>query len=374
MEFDLNEDQKVFRDTTRKLLKKECPAERVRRLMETDTAQDAQLWHLMAEQGWLGLTLPEDFGGLGQGLVELAVIAEEMGRVCLPGGFLSAIFAGALVAEAGNSRQKAAYLEKMASGDLKGTVALLEAEADWNPSAVRLAVERNGEDFVVSGKKLFVPDAQTADVIFCVVRDGESLALLPVAKDAAGVKVTAMPALDATRKLYQVEFENVAIPQAEALGADGNPERALRRAIEVATVTLCAEMVGGMQWVLETAVEYAKTRHQFGKPIGSFQAVQHQCADMLLLTESSRSATLFAAWALTVDDPKAAAAVSIAKAYCSDAFREVCHRGVQVHGGIGFTWEYDLQLYVKRSKASEILFGDATFHREQVAQLVLGER
>ena len=145
-------------------------------------------------------------------------------------------------------------------------------------------------------------------------------------------------------------------------------------AIEVATVTLCAEMVGGMQWVLETAVEYAKTRHQFGKPIGSFQAVQHQCADMLLLTESSRSATLFAAWALTVDDPKAAAAVSIAKAYCSDAFREVCHRGVQVHGGIGFTWEYDLQLYVKRSKASEILFGDATFHREQVAQLVLGER
>lgn len=215
-----------------------------------------------------------------------------------------------------------------------------------------------------------MPDAGVADLIVCVARDGDALALLPVERGAEGLTVTAMPSMDATRKLYEVTFEGVGVSGAEAFGADGDARGALQGALEAATAVLCAEMVGGMQWVLDTTVEYAKTRQQFGRPIGSFQAVQHMCADMLLLTESARSAAYYAAWALTESDPSARAAVSIAKAYCSDAYREVANRGVQVHGGLGFTWEHDLQLYYKRSKSSETLFGDATFHRERIARLI----
>ena len=179
--------------------------------------------------------------------------------------------------------------------------------------------------------------------------------------------------MDETRKIYEVEFNKVNVNAADVFGADGNARGALVQATQVATVALCAEMVGGMQWILDTTVEYAKTRHQFGRPIGSFQAVQHQCADMLLMTESARSATYYAAWAVTEGVSNAGTAVSIAKAYCSDAFREVGNRGVQVHGGIGFTWEHDLQLYYKRSKAAETMFGDATFHREQIARAVVDD-
>jgi len=185
------------------------------------------------------------------------------------------------------------------------------------------------------------------------------------------LSVKPMPSFDATRKLYEVGFEGVRVASGDALGADGDARGALAGALDAATAVLCAEMVGGMQWVLDTAVEYAKTRQQFGRPIGSFQAVQHMCADMLLLTESARSAAYYAAWALTENDPGASLAVSMAKAYCSDAHREVANRGVQVHGGIGFTWEHDLQLYYKRSKSSETLFGDATYHRERIARLVV---
>jgi len=177
--------------------------------------------------------------------------------------------------------------------------------------------------------------------------------------------------MDGTRKIYEAVFDRVEVADADVLGADGDARGALRGALETATAALCAEMVGGMQWVLDTTVEFAKTRQQFGRPIGAFQAVQHQCADMLLMTESARSASYYAAWALTEDAPEASGAVSIAKAYCSDAYREVGNRGVQVHGGIGFTWEHDLHLYYKRSKASEVMFGDGSFHRERIARMII---
>ncbi len=238
---------------------------------------------------------------------------------------------------------------------------------------MKLGASRDGGNFTLNGRKLFVPDAGIADLIVCVARDGDSLALLPVARGAEGLGVKPMPAMDATRKLYEVSFEGVTVAESDALGADGDASGALRGALDAATAVLCAEMVGGMQWVLDTSVEYAKTRQQFGRPIGSFQAVQHMCADMLLLTESARSAAYYAAWALTEHDPAARTAVAVAKAYCSDAYREVANRGVQVHGGIGFTWEHDLHLYYKRSKSSETLFGDATFHRERIARLVVDE-
>lgn len=372
MDFDLSKPQKLLKESARALLMRECGPGRVRELMETETAHDEGLWRSVADQGWTGLSVPEEQGGLGLGLVEMAAVAEEMGRACLPGAFLSTLFAAALVERAGSAVQRAKYLEPIAAGELKATVALLEESANWEPEGVSLSATREGGGLSMTGRKLFVPDAEVADLIICVARDGDALVLLPVARGAEGLSVKPMPSMDATRKLYEVGFEGVTIAEGDALGADGDARGALRGALEAATAVLCAEMVGGMQWVLDATVEYAKTRQQFGRPIGSFQAVQHMCADMLLMTESARSAAYYAAWALTERDPNASAAVSIAKAYCSDAYREVANRGVQVHGGIGFTWEHELQLYYKRSKSSETLYGDATYHRERIARIVVG--
>ena len=371
MDFDLSKPQKLLKESAREFLARECQAGRVRELMETDTAHDDALWQAVADQGWLALLVPEAQGGLGLGLVEMAAVAEEMGRACLPGAFLSTLMAGALIERAGNTEQRAKYLEPLAAGELKATVALLEESASWDTGAVKLEAARDGGQFSLTGRKLFVPDAEVCDLLICVARDGDGLALLPVERNASGLSVKAMPAMDGTRKVYEVAFDSVTVKEADALGADGDARGALDGALKVATAALCAEMVGGMQWLLDTTVEYAKTRQQFGRAIGSFQAVQHQCADMLLMTESARSASYYAAWALTEGDASASVAVSIAKAYCSDAYREVANRAVQVHGGIGFTWEHDLQLYYKRSKSSETLFGDATFHRERIARLVV---
>jgi alkylation response protein AidB-like acyl-CoA dehydrogenase len=372
MDFDLSKPQRLLKESARQFLARECGPERVRALMETETAHDDGLWRAIADQGWTGLLVAEEHGGLGLGLVELAAVAEEMGRACLPGPFLSTLLAGALIARAGSAGQRAKYLEPIAAGELRATVALLEEGASWETGGVWLAASRSGGgSFSLTGRKLFVPDAEACDLLICVAREGDGLVLLPVERSAPGLSVKPMPSMDGTRKLYEATFESVAVAEADALGADGDAEGALGGALEVATAALCAEMVGGMQWVLDTTVEYAKTRQQFGRAIGSFQAVQHQCADMLLMTESARSAAYYAAWALTENDQAASMAVSVAKAYCSDAYREVCNRGVQVHGGIGFTWEHDLQLYYKRSKSSETLFGDATFHRERIARLVV---
>jgi len=371
MDFDLSKPQKLLKDSARDFLARECKPQRVRELMETDTAHDDNLWHAIADQGWMGLVVPEEHGGLGLGLVELAVVAEEMGRACLPGAFLSTVFAAALIDRAGRQEQRAKYLAPVAAGELKATVAFLEEAANWDLDGVKLEATRRNGSLSATGRKLFVPDAGVADLLICVTRLGESLVLLPVERGTDGLSVRPMPSMDGTRKLYEVDFDNVAVAEADVLGADGDARGALRGALETATGALCAEMVGGMQWVLDTTVEYAKTRQQFGRFIGSFQAVQHQCADMLLMTESARSAAYYAAWALTEGAPAASSAISIAKAYCSDAYREVGNRGVQVHGGIGFTWEHDLHLYYRRSKASEVMFGDGSFHRERIARMIV---
>jgi len=371
MDFDLSKPQKLLKDSARDLLARECKLERVRTLVDTDTAHDDRLWQTICDQGWMGLVVPEDHGGLGLGLVELAAVAEEMGRACLPGPFLSTLTAAKLIERAGSAPQRAKYLEPIAAGELKATIAFLEESASWDVDAIKLWSMREDGDFHISGRKLFVSDADVAALLIFVVRAGDSIALLPVERGADGLSIKPMPTMDGTRKLYEVTFEGITVPEADALGAAGDSRGALRDALEVGCLALCAEMVGGMQWVLDTTVEYVKTREQFGRAIGSFQAVQHQCADMLLMTESARSATYYAAWALTEGDPAASVAVSVAKAYCSDAYREVGNRGIQLHGGIGFTWEHDLQLYYKRSKSSETLFGDATFHREKIARMVV---
>jgi alkylation response protein AidB-like acyl-CoA dehydrogenase len=229
----------------------------------------------------------------------------------------------------------------------------------------------SGSNYTLDGRKLFVWDAAVADCLICAARLNGELALFLVPAKAPGLRITDLPAMDSTRKLYEVAFDGVSVPRDNLL-AEGKPARAaLDRMLSVATIGLVAEMTGGMQRLLDMTVEYAKTRKQFGRPIGQFQAVQHMCADMLVYTESSRSAAYYAAWAIQEGVPEASLAVSVAKAYASDAYREVGNRAIQVHGGMGFTWENDAHLFYRRAKASEVAFGDATYHRERIAKLVI---
>ena len=366
MEFELSKPQKLLQKSTRDLFSRECPHKRVRELMATDTAFNPELWAAVADQGWLGIHLDEEAGGLGLGVVDLAVVAEEMGRACFPGPFLGTVWAATLVAAAS---PKSKLLEPLTTGASKGAVALLEADTTSNPADVQLKATADGAGVKLNGKKTYVIDAGVADVIVVVARGEKGLSLLAVPAKTAGVKITPIAPVDQTRKLYDVELTDVKLGADAVLATGDAASAALTRSLEVATVVVAADMLGGMQWILEAAVEYAKTRQQFGKTIGTFQSVQHMCADMLLWTESSRSAIYYAGWALDAEPSDAARAVSLAKAYTSDASREVANRGVQVHGGIGFTWEHDLQLYYKRSKASEVLFGDSAYHRNLLAAL-----
>ena len=357
MQFGLSESQQLLKDNARKFFAGECPMTEVRRLMETETAYDAALWSKMAEQGYTGIIFPEEHDGVGLGTVELILLMEEAGRALLPGPLFSTVaLAGAVLNEAGSAEQKRKYLAPICRGEARATLAFLEAGASWNSADLKL--ESSGGS--VSGEKLFVTDAASADCVLVAARDGVFL----VQARGSGVAIQPMTGMDATRKLYAVRFQNA---PAEKLA---HPE-GLARGLDIAAAALSAELVGGMQRTLELTVEYAKARKQFGKPIGMFQAVQHQCADMFLETESARSAAYYAAWALAEKSPDAAEAVSIAKLYASDAARTVGNRGIQVHGGMGFTWENDVHLYYRRAKASETALGDAAFHRERVARLVI---
>jgi alkylation response protein AidB-like acyl-CoA dehydrogenase len=357
MQFGLSESQEFLKDSARKFFAGECPSAEMRRLMETETAYDAALWSKLTHQGYTGIIFPEEYGGVGLGNVELMLLMEEAGRALLPGPFFSTVvLAGSLLNALGTPEHKKQYLAPICRGKVRSTVALLEDSANWDPRSVELTAN-NGK---LTGEKFFVSDAAIADFLIVIARDG----VFVVDSKARGLKISPMYGMDLTRKLYVVEFADT---PAEKIAASPN----LSRAFDIATAALAAELVGGMQHTLDLTVEYAKTRKQFGKPIGMFQAVQHQCADMYLETESSRSAVYYAGWALEENAPDAATAVSIAKMYASDAARSVGNRGIQIHGGMGFTWENDIHLYYRRAKACETAFGDATFHRERIASMVI---
>jgi alkylation response protein AidB-like acyl-CoA dehydrogenase len=357
MQFGLSESQEFLKDSARKFFACECPSAEMRRLMETDTAYDAALWSKLTDQGYTGIIFPEEYGGVGLGKVELMLLLEEMGRALLPGPFFSTVvLAGSVLDAVATPAHKAKYLAPICHGKARATVAILEASVNWNLRDLQLSATHGK----LTGKKFFVSDAAVADFILVVTRNG----VFVVDSKALGLKISPMSGMDLTRKLYVVEFSNT---PAEQISASSG----LARPFDIASAALAAELVGGMQRTLDITVEYAKTRKQFGKPIGMFQAVQHQCADMYLETESSRSAVYYAGWALEENSPDAATAVSIAKMYASDAARTVGNRGIQIHGGMGFTWENDVHLYYRRAKASETAFGDATFHRERIASMVI---
>ncbi len=376
MNFGFSEEQELLRSTARKFFENECPSTVVRTLMETPEGMTPALWSKLGEQGWLGLIHPEAYDGMGLGLVDLVVLMEEMGRAVVPGPYFSTVLLGAgAILEAGSDTQKKEWLPKIATGDRRVSLAWMEPSAMLGPDGVTLpAAEKNGT-YTLSGTKLFVPDAHTADAIVVAARtgmarseDGVSLFLVP--RGTSGLDVKLLPTMDQTRKLCEVTLKDVRVGSDALLGGAGAGWKPLAKVLDRATVGLCAEMCGGAQKVLDMTVEYAKIRQAFGRPIGSYQGVKHKAADMLVEVENSKSITYYAAWALDEGVAEGPLAASMAKAYVSDAYRRVSAAGIQLHGGIGFTWEHDLHLYFKRAKGSEFTFGDATYHRERVAQLV----
>ena len=377
MDIGFTEEQELLRASARRFLENECPTAFVRHRMAEPAAMTDVFWQQLADQGWFGILFPEEAGGSGLGLVEMTVLMEEMGRAVMPGPFFSTVLlGGAAILEVGSQAQQQEWLPRIAAGSAKVSLAWTEPNARWDAAGIMATGRETAGGFVLSGTKLFVADAHLSDAVVVAVRtrdgstmeDGVSLFLVP--KDTPGLAVTLLPTIDETRKLCEVRLDNVALTPAALLGDKHGGWPALARVLDRATVALCAEMCGGAQRVLDMTTAYAKIRSAFGKPIGSYQAVKHRAADMLVDVENAKSLTYYAAWAIDEGLAEAPLAVSMAKAYASDAYRKVAGAGIQLHGGIGFTWEHDLQLYFKRAKASEVAFGDATWHRERVARML----
>ncbi len=372
MDFDFTEDQVMLRNLVREFLTEQAPVAHVRQMMEDDLGYDRDIYRgLMG----LGVThLPESYGGGGLGMIEQAIILEEMGRVTYPGPwFATVMLAGTAIVSSGDENAMARYLPDASSGDLVMTLAFLEESLGWGPEAVSLMAQKDGDEYVLSGSKRFVPFGHAADVILVAARTGsgsgsDGISLIAVPRDAAGLMVTPTPLLDLTSKTATLDFQDVRVPAENLIGEEGNSWPALEATLRMAAVGAAAEMLGASRKSLEMSSDYAKVRKQFGQFIGQFQAVKHKLAEMLEKVENSHAAVYYAAWAQDADAPDAALAASVAKTMLNESSKSVCGEAIQVHGGIGYTWEYDLHLYWKRAKYYEPLFGDTTFHRERVLQ------
>ena len=375
MNFGFSEDQELLRDTARKFLDSECPTTFVRKMMADETAHSTELWKKIAQLGWLGIIVPEEYGGSGGNFLDLVVILEEMGKSLLPGPFFATVLLGSTAVLAGGSAaQKAALLPTVAAGNLLLTLAVAEPSGRYDAAGVTLAATSKGSDFVLSGEKLFVQDAHVADQLVVAARTSQGsspqdgITLFLVDAKAPGVRISQLKTVDMTRRQCHVAFQDVAVAGAQVLGEVGKGWPIVRRVLDQAMAGLCVEVVGTAQKALDIAVAYAKERVQFGKPIGSFQAVKHKCVDMMVQVENARSLTYYAAWTVDENVPEASQAVPMAKAYCSDMAKTVTSEAIQVHGGIGFTWEHDMHLFYRRGLAAEAAFGSAPVHREVVAQ------
>jgi len=358
-----------LRKTVRRFLEHRSPESEVRRLAETTAGYDQAVWSQMADQlGLQGLTIPERFGGSGYSYVELVIVLEEMGRalLCAP-YFSSVVMAANLLMACGDEGARKDYLPGIASGSVIATVALAEAAGHWDEAGVTLEANGSGDSWTLTGEKLFVFDGVIADVVLAAARTRSGVSVLAVEKGAAGFSVTPLSTMDQTRKQARLTFDST---PARLVGGEGEGWPAISAMLDLAAVGLAAEQVGGAQKVLEMAVEYAKARIQFGRPIGSFQAIKHKCADMLLDVESAKSAAYYAGRAAAAGDEELPVLASLAKSCCSEAYSRAAAESIQVHGGIGFTWEHPAHLYFKRAKSSELLFGDPGYHRELLARRI----
>ncbi|MBP1688531.1 MAG: acyl-CoA dehydrogenase, partial [Deltaproteobacteria bacterium] len=377
MRFAFNEEQEALRSAARDFLSDHCGPTQIRKVMETEAGYDPDVWRRIgAELGWASIIIPEGYGGVGLSYVELVGLMEEMGFALLCAPFFSTVcLATNALLLGGTEEQKQEYLPGIAAGETIATLAYTEASGRWNADGITAVAKRDGGDFVLNGTKTFVIDGHTAQLLIVAARregscgtEGVSLFVVPAA--TAGITRCCLPTMDQTRKQAEVALHNVRVPATALMGNEGEGWQLLSQTLDRAAVALSAEQVGGAQRCLDMTVQYAKERIQFGRPIGAFQALKHKCADMMLRVESARSASYYAGWAASVDDRELPVLASLAKAYCSDAYFACAAESVQIHGGVGFSWEYDVHLYFKRAKSSETLLGDAAYHRELVAQRI----
>jgi alkylation response protein AidB-like acyl-CoA dehydrogenase len=337
--------------------------------METEEGYDPAVWAQMAQQlGLQGLHIPEEHGGSGYTYIELVVVLEEMGRALLCAPYFSTVaLASNALLESGDDGARKEFLPGIASGDTIATVAFTEDSGRWDEAGIAATASRSGDGWTLDGAKMFVLDGHTASLIIVAARTGSGVSLFAVEGGAPGLTRKPLSTMDQTRKQARLEMSSV---PGRLIGAEGEGWPVLSKTLDLAAVALAAEQVGGAQKVLDMSVEYAKVRIQFGRPIGSFQAIKHKCADMLLEVESAKSAAYYAGWTAAEDNDELPVSASLAKAYCSDAYFHAAAENIQIHGGIGFTWEHPAHLYFKRAKSSELLLGDPTYHRELLAQRI----
>jgi alkylation response protein AidB-like acyl-CoA dehydrogenase len=377
MNFAFNEDQEALRSSARSFLEDKSTSEIVTKVMESEAGFDPDLWKsLGAELGWTAVSIPEAYGGLGLTYIELVALLELMGESLLCAPFFSTIcLAGNALLVAGTEEQKQEHLPGIAAGETIATLAFSEANGRWDARGIEAVAKKDGGDFVLNGTKTFVIDGHTANLLIVAARregsqDEDGVSLFVVPADTAGIERSLLPTMDQTRKQAEIKLGGVRVPASALMGEEGQGWGKLSKILDLAAIALSAEQVGGAQRCLDMSVQYAKERIQFGRPIGSFQAIKHKCADMMLKVESARSASYYAGWAASVDDAELPVLASLAKAYCSDAYFKCAAESVQIHGGVGFSWEYAVHLYFKRAKSSETFLGDAAYHRELVAQRI----
>jgi alkylation response protein AidB-like acyl-CoA dehydrogenase len=368
IQFAFTDEQEQFRTALRRFLNDRSPTTEVRRLMATETGYDPAVWRQLSDELALpGIHVPEQYGGAGFGMVELGIVMEELGRslLCAP-YFSTAVLAANAILNAGTEAQKAALLPELASGARLATLAIVEPDGDWNPAAIATVAAPAGDGYRLDGVKSYVVDGHIADLLIVAARAPktsglEGLALFTLAADASGVKRRQLAAMDPTRKIAQIEFSGA---EASLLGNFDDGAKAIERTLDQAAIALANEMAGGAQTMLDSAVSYAKMRVQFGRTIGSFQAIKHKLADLLLEVELAKSAAYYAAQAAAANDPEWQALASLAKAATSETYMHAAAECIQIHGGIGFTWDNDTHLWFKRAKSSEVFLGQPSYHRE----------
>jgi len=376
MDFGFTEEQEALRKSAREFLTDRSTTQLVRTMMSHKTGLDEALWKEMSALGWMGTAIAEEDGGLGLGLIELVILSEEIGRAILPAPFYSSVgLAAPVISAAADGALRRELLGGIASGERRATVALCEEEGRWDAAGIKAKATKTEGGYKLSGTKVFVPDAHLASEIVVAARTSrakdprEGISLFAVPTSDKKMKVRQLDTIDRTRRLCQVKVGGVEVPESRRLGGEGEAWPLLERALDRSATILAAEATGVAAQVLDLSRDYAKERVQFDKPIGSFQAISHKMADMLVLTESARSTTYYAAWALEEGAPDAALAAATAKVAASEAARIVAQNGIQVHGGIGFTWEHDMHLYYRRALWCELFLGDPTLWRERMASL-----
>jgi alkylation response protein AidB-like acyl-CoA dehydrogenase len=376
MNFELDEEQIMLKTSARDFLEKECPKTLVREMMEDEKGYSPELWKKMAGLGWLGLSFPEEYGGAGFTFLDLAVLLEECGRALVPAPIIpTVVLAGHTILAAGTEEQKQEILPGIVEGNLIVTLAMMETNGSIDASGMTVKAEQSGDNYTINGIKLFVPDAHVADYLLCVVRttDGankeDGITLFLVDAKSEGIQVEVLKTMTG-EKLCEVAFNNVSVPAKNIIGEKDKGWPIVQKMMNEASVAESAWMTGGARWALETTIDYAKERIAFSKPIGSFQAIQHKLADIALEVEGATAITYYAAWAISENEPDIPIAASMAKAWCSETYKHATYDGVQIHGGIGFTWDHDMHLYFKKAKSSEVAYGDPDYHREMVARLL----